>query len=251
MKPSDDKNIISSIPPVTLADAETLSNMVKVLVHDLMNQVAAFKLNGDLVKNYPDHMDSETLWGRLEPLIQRIEVSAMQVRNINRKLLNPREMVFKDFYIVEAVRSMVEKFRGDFENKSINLKVELPFDDIVVHGDESTIKEGIIFQLLSNALKFTESGGEVCVKVDSIGDKATIKVADTGIGIPSEWIDKLLTVSDREEFRRKGTDGELGFGFGLHAAHLLAEYFKGELKVETHDLSSDQSLYCTVFRFTI
>ena len=77
----------------------------------------------------------------------------------------------------------------------------------------ATLMVGSVFNLISNALKFTLEGGHVTVVADTAGDSVRLEVHDTGVGIPSEDMDSIF-----ERFRRAGNAAEAneeGLGLGL------------------------------------
>lgn len=100
-----------------------------------------------------------------------------------------------------------------------------------LQADEIKLQQ-VLLNLLSNAVKFTPSGGEVWVEASLIPSKGlSIVIADTGIGIRSEDLDRIL-----EPFEQ--VDSELnrrfdGTGLGLHLARAFMQLHGGELKVES------------------
>ncbi len=131
-----------------------------------------------------------------------------------------------------TVQAVVEQFRDLARQRAISLELDLPETGSFVFLD--AVKwEQVIFNLLSNALKFTEKGGEVAVKLkentsDNVGPIwFSLEVTDTGIGISPE---ALLCVFDRfyqAEHMRGGT------GIGLSLTKELVERMGGTITVES------------------
>jgi signal transduction histidine kinase/ActR/RegA family two-component response regulator len=88
----------------------------------------------------------------------------------------------------------------------------------------------VLLNLISNAIKYGGSDSEVIVIVDGIGDRARIRVIDTGPGIPDEHLGKLFTPFERGS--AQGSDIE-GSGLGLALTKNLIESMAGEIGVET------------------
>ena len=87
--------------------------------------------------------------------------------------------------------------------------------------------EIILYNLLSNAFKFTPSGGKILFRVEDAGTEVKVEVKDTGLGIPAEAGGRLF-----EKFfqvRGKGGGGEAGFGIGLYLAKHFTEAHQGEI----------------------
>ncbi|WP_411822179.1 ATP-binding protein [Leptospira sp. 'Mane'] len=126
-------------------------------------------------------------------------------------------------------------FKHQAEKKQVRFEVIFDPDFIyLAHGDESRIKQ-VLFNLISNAVKFTESG-EIKIRLSSkkeeIGNwiQYKVSVTDTGIGIPEEKIGSLFqrfTQLDSSISRKYG-----GTGLGLAISKKLTDAMKGELQVK-------------------
>jgi signal transduction histidine kinase len=98
---------------------------------------------------------------------------------------------------------------------------------------EATFDRDCVFQvatiLLDNALKYTQEGGSVLVRVEQEDDGATLEVSDTGIGIAEDQLPLIFERFYRTEHSR--TDG--GVGLGLSIARQIAEAHGGELRARS------------------
>jgi DNA-binding response OmpR family regulator/anti-sigma regulatory factor (Ser/Thr protein kinase) len=96
----------------------------------------------------------------------------------------------------------------------------------VTYGDKEKI-EIVLFNLLSNAFKYTENGGKIALEITESANELFVRVKDSGCGIPAETGQKLF-----ESFYRvndAATAKESGFGVGLYVSHKLALAHKGSL----------------------
>lgn len=124
------------------------------------------------------------------------------------------------------LKSMLQSFDYMFRQKELTLNIEIA-DDIRAYCDREKI-ERILFNVLSNAAKYTPEGGAVTVKAGVADDNLIVSVADTGVGISP---DKMRSIFDRFE-RGDMEGGNLpGFGIGLNYALHLAVLHKGLLTV--------------------
>jgi two-component system, OmpR family, phosphate regulon sensor histidine kinase PhoR len=114
--------------------------------------------------------------------------------------------------------------------KGLDLSLSLPAEQLVVEVDAERIAQ-VVTNLVANAVKFTEPGGEVGVDLRREGDRAVLAVADTGIGIPAEDSDRLF----QRFFRaRNATDAAIpGTGLGLAICKGIVDAHGGEIAVES------------------
>lgn len=84
--------------------------------------------------------------------------------------------------------------------------------DVTVQADKNMLMT-ILRNLFSNAIKFSEKGGKITVKLDSDKEKGIVSVTDTGVGIRAENMDKLFRVNGN--YKTHGTNNEEGTGLGL------------------------------------
>lgn len=148
-----------------------------------------------------------------------------------RKLQNGKmKLHISAFSLAEKVRQWVEDFYPTVEKKDINLVINVDgYTDSDFVADEEKINR-IVFNLVSNAVKFTPVGGTMIVMLcDMPGDKVLISVSDTGKGIAEKDQKKVF---DRF-FQTSGTAG--GTGIGLAIVKAYAELHGGEVAVESQE----------------
>jgi len=104
--------------------------------------------------------------------------------------------------------------------------------------------DSTIRNMVSNAIKFTNRGGQVIISAKPASDQAVeISVADNGIGMSRKILDKLFRTD--ENVSRKGTEGESSSGLGLILCEEFVEKNGGRLWVEPEDGQG------SIFYFTI
>lgn len=102
---------------------------------------------------------------------------------------------------------------------------------LVVRGDRDRTEQ-ILLNLLTNAIKFTETGGIVELSATEAGDHVRLTVRDSGIGIPPEELDAIFDPFVQVGRRPTGK-GERGVGLGLAISRDLADAMGGALSVES------------------
>jgi signal transduction histidine kinase len=116
------------------------------------------------------------------------------------------------------------------EEKGLDVRLELCRDPLLVWGTEEGL-DRIFVNLVSNALKYTPSGGSVTVTVRCLPRQAQVEVADTGIGIPEEALAHLFVEFYRAPNAKKLD--EAGTGLGLAIVKDLVERYKGRIEVQS------------------
>ncbi len=122
----------------------------------------------------------------------------------------------------DLVTEVVERWRPRFDAKAIRLTIETS-GGISVVGDPDRLTQ-VITNLISNALRYTDEGGEVAVSVTADGAEAVVMVSDDGKGLSPEELDQVF-----ERFYRADPAVSGGTGIGLTIARDLARLHGGDL----------------------
>ncbi|OEC33646.1 Signal transduction histidine kinase [Pseudomonas cuatrocienegasensis] len=133
------------------------------------------------------------------------------------------EIPFPDF-----IHQLDRMFTPQAEEKGLRFRLEtsgrMP---AVVRGDEKRVRQ-ILINLLSNAVRFTDSG-EVCLRVSYLRETASFEIVDTGIGIDPEQIERIFQPFERGDLMRQDN----GVGLGLTITRMLTSLMGGELSVNS------------------
>lgn len=182
-----------------------------------------------------------------EPDIQRqlqmVNRNARRLLNLVNQLLDFRRMEYQELKlheksgdIIKFIRELSYSFNDIGEQKHISFMFDTEVEEFYASFDHDKI-ERIIFNLLSNAYKFTPQGGQVSVLLNVIekDDKDSrlleIKVIDTGIGIPEDKKEKIF-----EPFFQNDIPGSmlnLGSGIGLSITKEFVRLHRGRIIVES------------------
>ncbi len=136
---------------------------------------------------------------------------------------------FRPCDLVDFVSQIAESFRPYCEKKALNLVTQLDKCPKVYIDMEKFDK--VVYNLLSNAMKFTPEGGTISIKLQSQDNNCILQVQDTGIGIVKDQIPHLF-----ERFRQaEGSENRSyeGSGLGLALVKELVELHGGKVSVES------------------
>jgi two-component system cell cycle sensor histidine kinase PleC len=141
------------------------------------------------------------------------------------------ELVIESISVQEIINEILILMKERASSRNVLLKKEFDSDLGVIEADRQKFKQ-ILFNLLSNALKFSkEEGGIITVSAKKEGDMAKISVSDTGIGIKEEDIPKLFQKFEQLDSGISRKYG--GTGLGLAITKQLVELHGGKITVES------------------
>jgi signal transduction histidine kinase len=159
---------------------------------------------------------SDYLLGLIEDVLSFARVNAGQIEGLDLRPLS-----------TDAVLTQTETLMGPrMEQAGIQYRRDACSDSVQVVADPDRLQQ-ILLNLLTNAVKFTASGGRVTVTCESEGERTSIRVSDTGRGIPADQLERIF-----EPFVQVNSGGgaKKGFGLGLAISRELARRMNGELK---------------------
>ena len=111
-----------------------------------------------------------------------------------------------------------------------------------VFADKSMIST-VFRNLISNAIKFTQTGGRITLRIKTEESGVLVSVQDTGIGIPENMISKLFRID--QSYSTTGTNNEQGTGLGLILCKEFVEKHKGKIWVRS-EVGKGSKFYFTL-----
>ena len=170
----------------------------------------------------------------LEKTIRVMDKSVQRMLRLIDQLLEFRKMQagklklsLQETDAVMFVKGICRMFDDAAESKEIAYSFESSEPAYAMFLDQQMIDK-VVFNLLSNAFKYTPAKGTVSVSL-SFTDVMTIRVADTGVGIPQEKREQLFS-----RFMQSSYTGE-SFGIGLHLTHELVRTHHGEITYQENE----------------
>jgi len=212
---------------------KTKDRFLSIIAHDLKNPLHAIlgfselliKRKGTLEPKkenlYMEHINTSSvhLLAILENLLQWARSQTDQIQ------IQP-EQLFSDLLIYESI----DQLKNYAARKDVVLKVA---DELSVefYADKNMMNT-ILRNLISNAIKYSNSGGTVTVRAKSLeNSKLVFSVTDSGVGMSEEKASKLFVLGSKES--TPGTNNETGTGLGLIICKEFVEKHKGEIWVES------------------
>ena len=139
----------------------------------------------------------------------------------------------------QALRMVTESGRQLASDKGLRWNVRMPEGNTWVWGDVTRLRQ-VALNLVNNAIKFTDAGA-VSFSVEAAGGAVTVKVHDTGLGIPPQEQELIFSEFNRSE--RSIQLGYKGLGLGLAICKRLVELHDGVIGVDSTGQSGDGSSF--------
>ncbi len=201
------------------------------LAHELRNPLAPLRNSVNILQLSASDDPTvarlcETMERQVAHLVRLVD-DLMEVSRITRGKIELRK---EPVELAAVLRHAMETSRPLIDAGRIQLAISLPQERIVVNGDP--VRLGQVFaNLLNNAAKYTNEGGQIWLTARQENKEAVISVRDTGIGIPADVLPKVFEMFmqvDRATNRSQG-----GLGIGLTLVRSLVELHEGAIVVHS------------------
>ena len=201
------------------------------LSHELRNPLAPIRTAVELMRlarTDPDIVERArvTIERQLLHLV-RITDDLLDVARITQ---NRIELKRARIDLREVVQSAVEAARPMIDGQGLTLTLDIPEQPLWTEGDATRLGQAFS-NLLNNAAKYTERGGQVHVSAAAAGGIATVSIADTGLGIPAEMLPRIFDMFMQLHAHREHAQG--GLGIGLTLAKRLVELHGGTIEARS------------------
>ena len=200
-------------------------DVVAMVAHELRQPLASIEMAVPVMAEAPEYA------GRAKAR-RVIERQLVYMRRLVNDLLDAERTRRGDLHleIVSVdLRSIVEDAARTFgelaRQRSVKLASATPAVPVMVDGDRVRLQQ-VLSNVLENALKHTDAGGTIEVRLQSGSRQATISVKDTGDGIPLDVLPHVF-----EPYRHYGNGG--GLGIGLNVSRRLVELHGGQITAQS------------------
>lgn len=198
---------------------ELLDNFIKDTTHELNTPVAAIMANIESI-------DQSNLDVKMSNKIKRIDIAARTISNIYNDLTylvlhHSIAVEDKEVNLSVFLQERLEYFKMAIEQKKLRLQKSIS-PDVYVRIDKNRLGR-LVDNLLSNAIKYNKVQGSINVELSQY----SLKVSDTGIGIPA---DKISRIFERYQRADKSVGG---FGIGLNIVAMIAKEYGIEIKIDS------------------
>ena len=201
-----------------------------MLGHELRNPLAAIVLASDLLGDHADggeHPRERAIILRQARHLSRLVDDLLDVSRVTSgKVVLRREIVD----LVELARRCVEQSAAPADAKRQQLRFVAPTRAVFVDGDAVRLEQ-VLSNLLTNAIKYTPTGGHVDVTLELEGGEAVLRVRDDGIGIDPAMTHAIFELFAQAPASLDRSDG--GLGLGLTLVRTLVQLHGGTVKARS------------------
>ena len=196
---------------------------------DLRNKITA-------INNYSEmiiHADTDEKKQNLKSKIASASLEQLELIDSVKGLLEMEEVFVtksmkQEIELETMFNSIKEQFADEIHRKQ--LSIELLGDIKLVKGKEALLKQAFT-NIISNAIKYSNVGGEIVINSSKTGTNTLIKVIDKGVGFT---IDSKDLIFDRfTKVRRRGTTGESTNGLGLYLSRKIIDKHSGTIEANS------------------
>ena len=205
-----------------------------VMSHELRTPINAIMGYSDLLDlgvKGPLNDDQRGMLSRVRETSRHLLGLINEVLDLAKIGAGRMDLVLAELDVEEIVERAAQQIMPQATEKGLTLEVRGPEDEtsVCVNADETRLTQ-IVINLLSNAVKFTRTGGVTIAYEDSDGH-VSIRISDTGPGIPPDQVDRIFEEFYQVEGGLSRASG--GTGLGLAIARRFARLMDGDVRVES------------------
>jgi signal transduction histidine kinase len=217
---------------VALKEADRRKDeFLAILAHELRNPLApirnAVEIMARIAVDNPQIKWSRDVIDRQSTHLTRLVDDLLDISRITRGVIKlAKEPVSVGNIVARAVETL-QPVVAEYKHQ---LTIDCSDESLMVLGDVTRLTQ-VLGNLLNNAAKYTNPGGNIHISARCVGETVEITVKDDGIGIPQESMSKLFHLFSRLKGNEDRTAG--GLGIGLALVRTLVEMHEGEVTVQS------------------
>ncbi|GCD09366.1 sensor histidine kinase [Clostridium tagluense] len=218
-------NAIDKLKKMDKEQKEFIGNVT----HEFKTPITIIKAYAELIGMYENDLclinDGTT---NISKECDRLATMVDKVLNLSALEKYDFEIRKKEVNLKEIIDEICARIMGKIKKNDLTFKSNI--EDIIVTIDEESLRH-VIINLIDNAIKYNRPSGSIDIECHKNGNKITIIVADTGIGICKEDLPKIFEPFYRVESHRSRETG--GAGLGLALVKKLVEKQQGTINVDS------------------
>ncbi len=206
--------------------------LFSIIAHDLRSPFNYLLNVVDLLEESSEELDKDTI----PKFLHEFKLTTKNVYSLLENLLTwahfqrgTIKVKLKEFKLKEFIDLILELYTKIAEKKNIQIICDIN-DNLLIEADPDLFTI-MIRNLVTNTLKYTDTGGKIFISADLKENELELKISDTGIGMIEEKLQSLFDIKKVKS--EKGTAGEKGSGLGLILVKEIIAFHKGKIRVES------------------
>ena len=226
-----------------LADGERKDQFIALLGHELRHPLTPITHAIYLLKRSQLDPTAAELLQMMDTEAQRLLRFVNELLDVERIGRGLVEIQQERVDFVAMARGVVDAFQPFIEEQHHALTLVLPAAPIYVEGDSGRLSQ-VVTNLVENAAKYTEPGGQITVTVEQRDDEVALRVRDSGIGIAAEDLERVFEPFTKS--RNAMANARSGLGLGLTLVRRILELHRGDIKATSGGIGMGSELVVTL-----
>jgi PAS domain S-box-containing protein len=204
---------------------------VAMLAHELRNPLAPLRTGLDVLRlTYGESAEDAPMLDIMQRQLEHVVRMVDDLLDVSRINTGKVELRRAPVLLSDVVRDASAACRPQIDEAQHNLTISLPDEPLCLYADGARLTQ-VLMNLLSNAAKFTPSGGRITLTATRDGKDAVVRVRDNGRGIDSESLPRVFEMFSQVDDARHRAPG--GLGLGLSIVRNLVELHGGSVEAES------------------
>lgn len=211
---------------------ELIENLMRIISHDINNSLNVSML---ATRSLRKNINDEKLSKKIDLILKsndQINQITKSVRDWMKSNTEGINLELRKVKICDVINYVKDSFNDLLKSKNISLEV---IDDCKPHNlinvDLDALRFQVINNIMTNAIKFTASGGVINFDASIEGRYVNFKLTDEGIGMPASLIKDIF--NPLKSSSREGTSGEKGTGFGMPIVKTILNNMNGQIDISS------------------
>ncbi|MFR8813452.1 MAG: sensor histidine kinase [Lachnospiraceae bacterium] len=220
-------NVFQKKEEESVREKERVKGLISDISHQTRTPVANIKLYLELLGDEELSQSGQEFLGKIQGQMEKIDFLMQSMVKMSRIETGILQIHKEDKNLYETIRHAVASVVPEAAQKKIALYVDCEEEMFIRHDSKWT--EEAIYNVLDNALKYTESGGKIHIQAERQELFVKLSISDTGKGIAPERQAEIFT----RFYREPEVHDKPGVGIGLYLARTIMELQKGYIEVQS------------------
>lgn len=220
-------NVFQKKEEESVREKERVKGLISDISHQTRTPVANIKLYLELLGDEELSQSGQEFLGKIQGQMEKIDFLMQSMVKMSRIETGILQIQKEDKNLYETIRHAVASVVPEAAQKKIALYVDCEEEMFIRHDSKWT--EEAIYNVLDNALKYTESGGKIHIQAERQELFVKLSISDTGKGIAPERQAEIFT----RFYREPEVHDKPGVGIGLYLARTIMELQKGYIEVQS------------------